>query len=179
VGGDADLAFVCGPSYASFASDVTLVPAAPVFDDPRAAGRPVYFAEVVAPADRSETSLVELGDARFAYNDPTSLSGRLAVLAHFRAMRLPPPQMTASGAHEVSLELLQSGAADFCSIDSIVWRRLTAEESPLERGLRVVVTLGPFPIQPIVAAARVPAATVDRIARALRMIDESALAPSV
>jgi ABC-type phosphate/phosphonate transport system substrate-binding protein len=87
--------------------------------------------------------------------------------------------MTASGAHEVSLELLQSGAADFCSIDSIAWRRLTAEEPPLERGLRVVVTLGPFPIQPIVAAARVPAATVDRIARALRMIDESALAPSV
>src|SRR5437660_8013585 len=48
--GRADVGFVCAPTYRWMRERVTLLPAL-VPDDPRAAGRPVYFADVVVRAD--------------------------------------------------------------------------------------------------------------------------------
>ena len=49
--GEADVGFLCAPGYlwlsATEPPAVELVPAAFVFDDPRAQDRPVYFADVV------------------------------------------------------------------------------------------------------------------------------------
>ncbi len=152
-GGDVGLAFVCGPSYLQMADAVRLVPAAPVFDDPRSPGRPVYFAEVVVTADNPGRTLQELTGARYAYNDPASLSGRLAVLAHLAS--LEPAQFAEtlrSGSSDASLDLIAAGDADVCSVDSVVWRRLTSERPELLCRFRVLQSLGPFPIQPIVAS---------------------------
>ena len=48
---EADLAFLCSPSFAWLSgmrpSPIELVPAAPVFLEPRTAGRPVYFSDVI------------------------------------------------------------------------------------------------------------------------------------
>ena len=168
IDGDFDLAFICGPSYLRLADQVQLVPAAPVFDDPRTQGRPEYFAEVVVAADRTERSVHELTDARFAYNDPASLSGRLAVLAHLGSMA--PPQfagMAQSGSTEASLELISTGLADVCSVDSDVWRRLTSERPELLRCFRVLESLGPFPIQAVVASHRLGAQRFQVVAATL------------
>ena len=166
--GAADLAFVCGPSYLRLAEDVRLGPAAPVFDDPRANGAPVYFAEVLVAAGRPERTLRELAGGRVAFNDPVSLSGRLSILGHlgpgaqarFGAVRW-------SGSHEASIAMLLAGEADVCTVDSVVWRRLTSERPELADRLRVVESLGPFPIQPVVASPALGDGAVERIAQAL------------
>ncbi len=174
--GDADLGFVCGPSYLRLAEEVQLVPAAPVFDDPRTQGRPEYFAEVVVANDRIERSLHELTGARFAYNDPASLSGRLAVLAHLGSME--PPQFARavqSGSSEASLALITTGVADVCSVDSDVWRRLMSERPEFLRHFRVLQSLGPFPIQPVVASRRMDAQRLERVTATLLSLGEDDL----
>ncbi len=176
IDGDVDLAFICGPSYLRLADEVQLIPAAPVFDDPRTRGRPEYFAEVVVAAGRIERSLDELTGARFAYNDPASLSGRLAVLAHLGSME--PPQFARAvqtGSSEASLDLITTGVADVCSVDSDVWRRLRSERPELLRRFRVLQSLGPFPIQPVVASRRMDAQRLERVTATLLSLDEGEL----
>lgn len=164
--GAADLAFACGPSYLRLAGEVQLVPAAPVFDDPRGGGAPVYFAEVLTVAGRAERTLRELATGRVAFNDPESLSGCLSILGHL-GPDVAIGQERWSGSHEASVAMLLAGDADVCAVDSVVWRRLAAERPGLTRRLRVVEALGPFPIQPVLASRALPVATVDRIAAAL------------
>ena len=60
----ADLGFLCSPSYLWLQRQrpisVSLVPAAPVPDGARAAGRPVYFSEVVVRNENPVTRLKQL-----------------------------------------------------------------------------------------------------------------------
>jgi phosphonate transport system substrate-binding protein len=63
--------------------------------------------------------------------------------------------------------MLLAGEADVCAVDSIVWRRMSAARPELAERLRVVESLGPFPIQPVVAAPALGDATVRRVADAL------------
>ena len=55
VGFEADVGFMCAPGYLWLAErtppSVELVGAACVFDDPRNAGRPVYFSDLIVPED--------------------------------------------------------------------------------------------------------------------------------
>lgn len=49
--GEADAAFMCAPPFfwcVERGAPAELLGVAPIFDDPRAAGRPVYFADVVS-----------------------------------------------------------------------------------------------------------------------------------
>lgn len=89
--GRADLAFVCAPSYPLLkqaGSPVTLLPAAPVFMDPRAEDQPVYFSDVVVRSDDRASRFEELSGGVWSYNDAYSRSGwqnmiaRLAEIGH-------------------------------------------------------------------------------------------------
>ena len=176
VDGRADLAFACGPSFVRRRAEVRLVGAAPVFDDIRIAGRPAYFAEVVVRRDDAATSLRGLHGARFAYNDINSLTGMLAVLAHLGSRT--PPQVRGfvhSGSGEASVAMVASGAADVCSIDSVVWQRLTRESTLLADELRVLESLGPFPIPPVIASLKIDPGRLDTIAEALLAIPSDLL----
>ena len=166
VDGRADLAFVCAPSYLRLADEVQLVPAAPLFDDPRSPGEPVYFAEVLARAGDSRRTLEELVAGAAAFNDPVSLSGRWSLLSRLEpGFRLGRERW--SGSHEASIAMLLAEEADVCAVDSVVWRRLSSARAELAERLRVVESLGPFPIQPVVAAGSVPAGVVEGIANSL------------
>lgn len=148
--GEVDLAFVCAPSYLALRREVRLI-AAPVSTDPRASGRPVYFSDVVV------RDAVELRAARWALNDAASLSGYRSVVEAFGVSVLE--RAIVSGSHLASLELVASGAADAAAIDSNVLRLFP------KPSLRVATTLGPFPIQPLVARKALPG--IARVQRAV------------
>jgi phosphonate transport system substrate-binding protein len=87
----ADLAFVCAPSYPLLreaGSPVALLPVAPVFADPRADGRPVYFSDVIVRSGHPARRFEQLRGGVWAYNDRLSRSGwqnmlaRLAEIGH-------------------------------------------------------------------------------------------------
>jgi phosphonate transport system substrate-binding protein len=164
--GRADIAFMCGPAYLDLEGEARLVPAAPVFDDPRAPGDPVYFAEVLTRVDARPHTLEELARGRIAFNDPMSLSGRWSITGRLGPGAHPGP-VRWSGSHEASIAMVLAGEADVCAVDSVVWRRLTGERPELTHRLRVVESLGPFPIQPVVAAPTLPADMVENIADTL------------
>ena len=177
----ADLAFVCAPSYPLLreaGSPVALLPAAPVFADPRAQGRPVYFSDVVVSAGHPARRFEELSGAIWCYNDRRSRSGwqnmlaRLADLGHAGGPEAFFGTLVQSGAHVRSLEMVAAGEADAAAIDSnTLWLALDRDPAIGAR-FRVVESWGPMPIQPVLAHARLEADRRARIGAALLSLHE-------
>jgi len=98
--GEADIGFLCSPGYVWMTDlqppAVRLLAAAPVFDDPRTEGRPVYFSDVVVAHGSPAIRFEDLRGGTWAFNDPCSWSGYLNLLLRlcdvggapfFRALR--------------------------------------------------------------------------------------------
>ncbi len=158
--GRADFAFVCAPSYPVLtrSAGATLVGAAPVPADPRAEGRPVYFADVVVRTRHPARHFADLAGSRWTYNDPASLSGWYSMLRRLGEIGHAGPPGTffadvrVSGSHRASVRLVASGAADASAIDSNALVIQLQQEKDLAPALRILETWGPLPIQPLIAA---------------------------
>ena len=168
--GEVDVAFVCGWPYVRLAdirpSPVELL-AAPVLRGARYAGRPVYFSDIIVRADSRLQSFADLRGCAWSYNEPLSYSGYLATL--FRLVQLGQTRgffgtVVEAGWHEDSIKMVVSGDVDASAIDSqVLWIELRRHPQ-LRTQLRVIDTLGPAPIQPIVAGRHLP----QRIRTAIR-----------
>ena len=179
----ADLAFVCGPSYSLLRDAgrvVEVVAAAPVFDDPRNAGRPVYFSDVVVRRDHPAQTFRDLRASAWAYNDRQSLSGWFRMLERLEALgfgRDPTAffsSVFASGSHVASIDLVARGEADVSAVDSNTLLLARRHEPSLAERLRVLESWGPSPVQPLIAHAALPAPLRERIAAALLAMADSA-----
>ena len=71
-----------------------------------------------------------------------------------------------TGGHRQSLQLLGEGKLQAAAVDSVVRHRM-AETDPAVTNLRVIAQLGPWPVQPLVARAGLPAKTVAEVAATL------------
>jgi phosphonate transport system substrate-binding protein len=171
--GGADVGFLCAPSYRwlreARKGSVELLPL-PVPTDERAAGRPVYFSEVIVPAGSAARSLGDLRGARWAYNDRNSRSGWFSMIE--RIAPLPPEAFFGSlidaGSHVRSIELVASGEADGAAIDSNALRLRPAQR---ER-VRILDSWGPFAIQPAIIRAGIDGETKRRVAGAMLTLHE-------
>jgi ABC-type phosphate/phosphonate transport system substrate-binding protein len=172
--GEVDVAFLCSPAWLWLSerrpSPVALVPAAPVFDDPRAGGRPVYFSDVVVRSDGPVRDFAGLAGRRFAYNDTCSLSGWLSLLQRLASTGAGPRFLggvRASGSHLRSIDAVVSGSVDAAAIDSNVLALAMRRDPALASRLRVIESWGPYPIQPVVARAALPRPVRAAVAEAL------------
>ncbi len=185
--GTADVGFMCAPAYLalrrrSARPPVELLGLAPVFDDPRAERLPRYFADVVVRADDPSQSFADLEHRRVGYNDPISLSGRLALMLHLNELGRDLSffsETICTGSHDASLQALSDELIDVATIDSTVFRLRRAAGEPSAVHTRVVATLGPHPVQPIVVSAGLAVALRDHIRKALASLtgDPARLAP--
>lgn len=180
--GRADLAFVCGPSFPLLRAagrGVEIVAAAPVFDDPRNGGRPVYFSEVIVRTDHPARDFLDLGGAVWAYNDRQSLSGWFRMLARLEALgfgRDPEAffsRVTASGSHLASIDGVARGEADVSAVDSNTLLLARRRDPTLDPRLRTLESWGPFPIQPLIARPGLPGPLRAAIATALLGMGDS------
>lgn len=165
--GECDLGFLCLPSYRRLAtttpSPIRLVAAAPVPADPRCEGRPVYFAELVTGPAAAGASLRDLDGARVGCNDPESQSGNVALTEALDRVQGPiAVERVFTGSHHASLAALRAGYVDAVVVDSNT--RLAAG---LPGGCSVAEVWGPYPVQPVVAAARLDPAVTEVAAKAL------------
>ena len=126
-----------------------------MFDDPRAAGSPVYFSDVIVAAASPARGFADLRGGIWAYNDVCSLSGFHCLLRRldrhggarfFRELR-------PSGAHHTSIDWVARGLATAAAIDSNGLRLQLAREPALRERIRILETWGPHPIQPIALRA--------------------------
>jgi phosphonate transport system substrate-binding protein len=178
--GEVDLGFFCAPPYIWLQErrppPVELVPFGLVFDDPRGAGRPVYFSDIVVRADDPARSFADLVDARWGYNDRESLSGYYSVLqtaAEHGADASFLSRLHDTGSHLASLRGLRRGTIDAAAIDSAVLALCQRRDRGLRSDLRVVHGLGPWPIQPIVMRRSLPARVKAALVSAVGALGET------
>jgi phosphonate transport system substrate-binding protein len=172
--GRAEVGFICGLPYTRKTAQVELL-AAPVMRAPRYQGRPIYFSDVIVRRDSPFRSFADLRGATWAYNEPGSFSGYVVALAHLAALGETSGyfgRAVESGAHLRSLGLIAEGAVDAAAIDSVVLElELRPRPAPAAQ-FRVVETIGPSPIPPVVVARGVAAGIKQRLRDALLRMHE-------
>lgn len=158
----ADFAFVCGLPYVRLRREgpasIEAI-AAPVVEGARYQRRPVYFSDVIVPALSPALVFEDLRGRSWAYNEPDSHSGYLVTLYHLLGMGetgafFGRSEMT--GFHQESIRRVASRAVDASAIDTQVLAVELRETPSLSARIRIIATLGPSTIQPLVATRRVP-----------------------
>ena len=156
-GDKVDVAFMCAPSFVWLRRlrppPAELLGVAPVFDDERNAGRPVYFCDVIVRDEAPIQTFSDLRGSAWAYNDKSSLSGYYGLLDKLAESGKDENffgSVTCSGSHLNSIEAVLQSEADAAAIDSNVLRIKLRESPTLRNSLRVIESWGPYPVQPIV-----------------------------
>ncbi|HAA28774.1 MAG TPA: phosphate ABC transporter substrate-binding protein [Cyanobacteria bacterium UBA8553] len=168
-----DIAFICGLPFARRHRDVTnqlqaLV--APVMQASRYQESPVYFSDMIVNAQSNLLSFHDLGGATFCYNDPGSNSGYN--LVHQRLIEGGYPssffgKVIQSGSHQQSIRQVVDGLADCAAIDSTVLEQELRDCPELSNHLRVIDSIGPCPMPPVVAAQHLGTQFLDTLQSAL------------
>lgn len=161
--------------------------AAPVLEGGRYGGRPIYYSDVIVRAESPFRSFAELRGRSWSYNDVDSHSGYAVTL--YRLVEMGETDgffgsVLEAGSHQSSIRLVENGEIDASAIDSQVLAVAMREHPVLRTKLRVIDTLGPSPIQPVVAARRLPEALRAGMREALLAMGEdpagrAALAPGL
>lgn len=170
--GEVHVAWLCGLPYVREADRraprIELL-AAPVMCPARYGAQPFYFTDVLVRRDHRARTLADLHGASLAINEPNSHSG-YEVLRHALAEQGLPTgffaEVIESGAHQRSLEMIESGTVDAAPIDSTVLETEVRARPELATRLRVVATLGPSPMPPWVASTRLAPEVRSRLRRA-------------
>jgi len=144
--------------------------AAPVLEGERYHDRPIYFSDVIVRRDSSFQTFADLRGRSWSYNDPDSHSGynvtrhRLVQLGETRGFF---SRVIQAGWHQRSIQLVLEGAVDASAIDSQVLAIELRDHPAWGSQLRVIDSLGPSSIQPVVAARHVPASIRADVRRVL------------
>jgi phosphonate transport system substrate-binding protein len=162
--GDYDFAFVCGLPYTQLADRLRPV-AAPMLSCHPSTGRPDYYSDVIVRAESDFRRFADLRGGRWSYNEPRSQSGYGIVRQHLAGVgsREFFGCVIESGWHQRSIEMVCSGEVDASAIDCQVLAMARQQDPTLDTRLRVITSLGPSTVQPLVAWHAVPTSLVDRI----------------
>ncbi len=168
-----DLMFICGLPFIrydrTFPHQLRAI-VAPVMQATRYQGRPVYFSDIIVNTNSSLKSFDDLAGKTFCYNDPGSNSGYNLVLQRLFQSGYPRSffgQAIQSGSHQNSIGLVIEGTADCSAIDSVVLEQELRDFPQLATSLRVIESIGPHPMPPVVAAQHLSPTLIDLIQSAL------------
>lgn len=160
--GNADIGFICGLPYVQLTKQnsppVELL-AAPVLHGERYGGRPIYYSDVIVRANSPFYSFADLRGHSWSYNDLDSQSGygitrhRLVQMSETRGYF---SKVVSAGFHQESIAMVCRGEVDASAIDSQVLAVAMRDDPGLSAQLRVIDSLGPSTIQPVVVATRLP-----------------------
>jgi phosphonate transport system substrate-binding protein len=168
-----DVAFLCGLPYVRLArrsNPPIRAVAAPVVDEPRSQGRPIYYSDVIVRRDSGFQAFADLRGRAWAHNVETSFSG--CVLTRYHLLQMGETErffgrVTYTGAHEASIRAVVAGEVDASAIDSHVLGVELRRRPELAAEIRVIEVLGPSTIPPVVVSNRLPADLQEAIRDAL------------
>jgi len=151
---DLACAFICGWPYTRGVADVVPV-AAPVPADPRAAGRPVYWSDLVVRTHDPAQTLEDLRGRTVGYTVADSQSGFNA-LRHFLRGHTPSPLFGAESGPLITprrvIEAVISGAIDAGPVDSIAHALLRLHAPDLADQVRTIAQTQPTAAPLLVAS---------------------------
>ena len=171
---DIACAFMCGLPFIRGRADVVPV-VAPLPDDPRGAGRPVYWTDIVVRADDPVPSLAEATGGVLAWTAEESQSGYHALFRHLDqhgvAFARQLGQLTTP---RRVMEAVVRGDADVGPLDSFAHALLRRHEPALASRVRVLARTEPTPCPLLVASRAVPVAVRQCLAAAFEQIQGDA-----
>jgi phosphonate transport system substrate-binding protein len=154
----AHVSFLCGLAYIELRRlGQPIEPlAAPLLCGARYDGRPVYFSDVIVRRDSAFRSFADLRGCSWAYNEPYSHSG--PGITCYRLVELSQTQdyfgrVIETGWHQQSILRVLAGEVDASAVDSHVLALARRDNPELDVSLRVIDSLGPSTIQPVVAVS--------------------------
>lgn len=150
---DADIAFVSTGAYSAYRGQAPIE----VLVMTEFQGSATYDAQLIVPADSPAQNLKDLQGKVFAFTDPLSFSGHMAVMdALFRLGSAPERHFSRyfyTASHDRAIQAVASRIADGASIDNQILDVAIQKQPELANKVRVVATLGVNPSGPVVAAA--------------------------
>ena len=171
--GLANIGFVCGLPYVlakEKSKDSIELLAAPVMKDKRYGGKPQYFSYIIVPKESKFQHFSDLKGSRFVFNEEISNSGynmpRAYMIAHGDTKGFFN-KVLRSGSHEESIRMVALGLADASAVDSMVYDYDKLKNPIYVSKTRIIETLGPASIPPVVVSAKTPAAVRNKIKKIL------------
>lgn len=171
--GAVDYGFVCGYPYI-LAHDKSRpevdVLAGPIMKNPRYGGKPVYFSDLIVRKDSPLRSLRDLAGRTYVYNEELSNSGYNMPRSHLVDLGLTHGffgKVLRSGSHEESIRMVAEGLADASYVDSLVLEYDQDGVRGPATEVRVIESLGPSPVVPLVASSKTSAEERERLMRQL------------
>ncbi len=168
-----DIAFICGLPFArhhQVVSSQLQACIAPVMQASRYSHRPAYFSDIIVNTRSHLYSFEDLVGKTWCYNDLGSNSGynllRQRLIQKGYSSRFLGQAMQ-SGSHQYSIRLVVEGQVDFAAIDSTVLEQELHDFPELSSHLRIIESIGPCPMPPIVAAQRLGTAFIHWLSIAL------------
>jgi phosphonate transport system substrate-binding protein len=157
-----DGAFICGLPYVLLRDqpgmDVELL-VAPVMKAARYQGKPIYYADLIVRKDSDVQSIHGLRGRTLVYNEETSNSGYNLPRARLLELGLTDGffgKVLRSGSHDESIRMVADGRADASFVTSLVLEYELAHGHGAADRVRVVESVGPSGIPPVIARSDLP-----------------------
>ncbi len=178
--GALDFGFICGLPYVLLhdrPQPAARLLAAPVMKAARYQGQPKYYSDLIVRKDSPYQTLQELQGRTYVYNDELSNSGYN--MPRYRLLQLGLTKgffgkVVRSGSHEESIRRVAAGEADASFVDSLVLDHDREKGLGQAHAVRVLESVGPAGICPLVASARLPTEVVQVFQRELLRMHEDA-----
>lgn len=174
--GDVDVVFVCSLAYIEHADIARRFEplAAPVLAGTRYGSRPVYYSDVIVHRESPLRTFADLRGRSWAYNEPLSQSGYGITRYHLACLGETGGyfgQVLEAGRHERAIQLVAAGKVDAAAIDSHVLETYLGAHPHLPGQLRVIDSLGPSPIQPVVVRRDLSSGSKQELRQALTEVE--------
>lgn len=166
-GGEADIAFMSTGGYASYRG----INKVEVLVTQEYEGVDTYYVYIVTNNDNDNDndthSLLDLKGKRFAYSDPLSYSGHIAIAMRIREYGYTSDTFFSHYAythsHDKSLWAVKDRAVDGACVDSLVYDYAKLHKPELIKDLRIIDSIGPIPSGPVVVQKSMPKETKDML----------------
>ena len=170
--GEADLAFICGGAFVEgereFSMQLLVVP--------QVNSQTRYYSYIIVSRDSPYQSLEDLRGHSFAFTDPLSNSGHLALLWLLHQMNETPEtffrKTIFTYSHDNSIRAVAEGLADGAAVDSLVYDYTIAREPTYSARTRVIQKSGPFGIPPVVVHPQIDPALRAELEQVLLSMDK-------
>lgn len=176
--GRMDFGFICGLAYVVLDRehpDLMRPIAAPILRGERYRSQPIYFSDVIVHRESPVQAFEDLRGRSWAFNEPLSQSGY--GIMREKLLEIGETggffgQVVEAGFHQRSIRMVQRREVEAAAIDSQVLEVELRDHPELVGELRVIDSLGPSTIQPVVAASSLPESLVADVRQVLTELVE-------
>lgn len=114
----------------------------------------LYKAQIIVHKDSDIYSFADLKGHTFAFTDPLSYSGHMAILELLKPQNIRPEQYFSrylyTYSHDKSIWAVATKAVEAASLDSMIFDYAQARTPELTANLRTISYIGPLPTGPVV-----------------------------